>query len=105
MDTLPELRDSKRCVSETRNGHVRSLLEEDEIDRARKEPGEIVDINNDSQNKLEKSNEHDTFVFTGKFSNATLRLHQEGYEATSVLQHTLCSVKKTQARKSSPCYL
>ncbi|GFX07741.1 hypothetical protein TNCV_4160101 [Trichonephila clavipes] len=45
-------------------------VHEVETDQAKEVPDEIMDINPDSENKFEKSDEHETFKLTGKFSNA-----------------------------------
>ncbi|GFX96117.1 transposable element Tcb1 transposase [Trichonephila clavipes] len=75
--------------------HVRSTFDEVETDLAREEPDEIMDINYDSESKLKKSDEHETFELKRKFSNVK-KFHQEKYQATCIPQDTLCTVKKTQ---------
>ncbi|GFU54661.1 hypothetical protein TNCV_2161301 [Trichonephila clavipes] len=56
-------------IKKQRNGHLQSLLDEIETDRAREESEEIMDINPDSGSKFEKRNEHETLALKGKFSN------------------------------------
>ncbi|GFV69125.1 hypothetical protein TNCV_3444621 [Trichonephila clavipes] len=59
------------CISLTRLHSLGSLLDEVETDQATEEPYEMMDINHDRENKLEKSNENKTYELKGKFSNAT----------------------------------
>ncbi|GFW17903.1 hypothetical protein TNCV_1135031 [Trichonephila clavipes] len=56
------------------NGHLRSLLNETEtsekeIDQAREEPDEIMDIDNDSEGKLEKSDERESMKHLSRKEN------------------------------------
>ncbi|GFS79798.1 QLQ domain-containing protein [Trichonephila clavipes] len=48
------------------NGHLRSLLDEVETNQAREEPDEIIDVNHDSESKLEKSDKYETFELKGE---------------------------------------
>ncbi|GFW13207.1 hypothetical protein TNCV_4121081 [Trichonephila clavipes] len=74
---------------------MRSLLDEvetseREIDQAREEPGEIMDINPYSESKSEKSDEHEMFESKGRFSNATIKKDRKP-------QDTLRPIKKKRA--------
>ncbi|GFV43561.1 hypothetical protein TNCV_1690051 [Trichonephila clavipes] len=50
--------------------HLQSLLDKVETDQAMKGLDEVMDINHDSENKFQKSEENETFELKGKFSNA-----------------------------------
>ncbi|GFX83461.1 RNase H domain-containing protein [Trichonephila clavipes] len=55
----------------TSNGQSQSALDEVEIDQAKEESAEILDINHDSKSEFEKRDGHETFELKEKFSNAT----------------------------------
>ncbi|GFU50347.1 hypothetical protein TNCV_301751 [Trichonephila clavipes] len=70
----PEIKWSSRRIQNIKKEMdicVQSLLDEVETDQANEELDEMMDINRDSESKLEKSDEHETFELKGKFSNAT----------------------------------
>ncbi|GFT88363.1 hypothetical protein TNCV_5074581 [Trichonephila clavipes] len=55
----------------TRNGQPRSSMDEDETNQAREQPGEILEINHNSEIKFQKNDAHETSELKGKSSNAT----------------------------------
>ncbi|GFX46772.1 uncharacterized protein TNCV_4039201 [Trichonephila clavipes] len=69
-------------------------MKEVQTDQAIKEPAEIMHINQDSENKYEKSDRHEI----SEFNMLPKELYEENYEAINV---ALRLVKNTQGRKSS----
>ncbi|GFW76568.1 hypothetical protein TNCV_2681851 [Trichonephila clavipes] len=61
----------KLTVYKKRKGHLRSRLDEVETDQATEEPDELMDFSPDSENKFEKSDEHETFELFPNSHRAT----------------------------------
>ncbi|GFS86179.1 hypothetical protein TNCV_660651 [Trichonephila clavipes] len=88
------------------NEHMRSLLDgvetsRKEMDPARKEPDEKMDINPNNESKLEDIKQPETFETKEDFETSLKELNQKGHETTSVSQDRLPLFKKTQESKSS----
>ncbi|GFX94347.1 hypothetical protein TNCV_4293921 [Trichonephila clavipes] len=107
MSSRPNATEDPTC--RVVNGHLRYLLvgvEKKEIDQAREESDEVMDINHDSESKFEKSDENKKRLSRKEdFQMSPKELHQKRYKDTSKLRGTSPSLKVRSTRKSSTCYL
>ncbi|GFW57965.1 hypothetical protein TNCV_1419121 [Trichonephila clavipes] len=89
-----------------RNRNLLPLLDEVETDQGRKEPDEIMDINQDSESKFEKSNEHGTIerrifkFYLMNFIDMKPQVYHKTHYALSKrpkkekIQHVICRSSK-----------